>query len=90
MKVLFKIRDFGEMVAELYPEQAPITVDNFVKLVRSGFYNGLTFHRIIKGFMIQGGCPKGDGTGDPGHTSDILPPLKEVGASCSMTLMSQA
>ena len=56
------------MKAELYPDIAPITVENFVNLVKEGFYNGLTFHRVISGFMIQGGCPKGDGTGGPGHT----------------------
>ena len=56
------------MKAELYPEIAPITVENFVNLVKDGFYDGLTFHRVIAGFMIQGGCPKGDGTGGPGHT----------------------
>ena len=54
------------MKAELYPDIAPITVENFVNLVKEGFYNGLTFHRVISGFMIQGGCPKGDGTGGPG------------------------
>ena len=54
--------------AELYPDVAPITVENFVKLVKAGFYDGLTFHRIISGFMIQGGCPNGNGTGGPGHT----------------------
>lgn len=54
------------MEAELYPEIAPITVENFLKLVKSGFYNGLTFHRIIEGFMLQGGCPEGTGTGGPG------------------------
>ena len=48
--------------AELYPDIAPITVENFVKLVKEGFYDGLTFHRIISGFMIQGGCPNGNGT----------------------------
>ena len=53
---------------ELYPEIAPETVANFEKLVNSGFYNGLTFHRVIRGFMIQGGCPKGNGTGGPGWT----------------------
>ena len=52
------------MALELYPEKAPITVENFEKLVSEGFYDGLTFHRIIKGFMIQGGDPKGNGTGD--------------------------
>ncbi|MDE5834941.1 MAG: peptidylprolyl isomerase [Ruminococcus sp.] len=51
---------------ELYPEIAPITCANFEKLVKDGFYNGLTFHRIIPGFMIQGGCPLGTGTGGPG------------------------
>jgi peptidyl-prolyl cis-trans isomerase B (cyclophilin B) len=54
------------MIAELYPEQAPATVANFVKLAQSGFYDGLTFHRVIPGFMIQGGDPDGDGTGGPG------------------------
>ncbi len=59
--------DTGEVIKlELYPEIAPKTVENFEKLVNSGFYNGLTFHRIIRGFMIQGGCPKGIGTGGPG------------------------
>lgn len=67
MNVLLKIKNFGEIELELYPNFAPITVDNFVKLVNKGFYNGLTFHRVIKGFMIQGGCPIGDGTGGPGH-----------------------
>ncbi|MGE5561305.1 MAG: peptidylprolyl isomerase [Chloroflexota bacterium] len=52
---------------ELYPEVAPNTVRNFVSLVRKGFYNGLTFHRVIPGFMIQGGCPLGTGMGGPGH-----------------------
>lgn len=67
MKALLKIKDFGEIELELYPDLAPITVDNFVKLVNKGFYNGLTFHRIIRGFMIQGGCPLGTGTGGPGY-----------------------
>lgn len=52
---------------ELYPEAAPITVQNFIDLVKKGFYNGLTFHRVIQGFMIQGGCPLGTGTGGPGY-----------------------
>ena len=57
-----------KMEIELYPEIAPETCANFEKLVKDGFYNGLTFHRVIKGFMIQGGCPKGNGTGGPGWT----------------------
>lgn len=52
---------------ELYPEIAPKTVENFERLVKEGFYNGLIFHRVIKGFMIQGGCPNGTGMGDPGY-----------------------
>lgn len=68
MKALLKIKEYGDIELELYPEIAPITVQNFVDLVNKGFYNGLTFHRIIKGFMIQGGCPKGNGTGGPGYT----------------------
>lgn len=51
---------------ELYPDIAPISCENFEKLVKKGFYDGLTFHRVIPGFMIQGGCPKGNGTGGPG------------------------
>lgn len=57
----------NEIRLELYPEIAPITVANFVKLATDGFYDGLTFHRIIPGFMIQGGDPDGNGTGDPGY-----------------------
>lgn len=68
MRALLKIKEYGDIELELYPEIAPITVQNFVDLVNKGFYNGLTFHRIIKGFMIQGGCPKGNGTGGPGYT----------------------
>ena len=63
------VMDNGEeMLFELYPEVAPITVENFVNLINKGFYNGLTFHRVIPGFVIQGGCPLGNGTGGPGHT----------------------
>lgn len=57
----------GEIKAELYPDVAPVTVRNFIDLIKKGFYNGLTFHRVIEGFMIQGGCPKGNGTGGPGY-----------------------
>jgi len=58
----------GKIVIELHPEDAPKTADNFAKLVEKGFYNGLTFHRVEPGFVIQGGDPKGDGTGGPGYT----------------------
>ncbi len=58
----------GELVIELLENEAPETVGNFVSLVESGFYNGLSFHRVLPGFMAQGGCPLGDGTGDPGYT----------------------
>ncbi len=62
-KVRFTMENGGEFVIELYPEYAPQTVENFVKLVSEGFYDGLTFHRIVDGFMAQGGDPNGDGTG---------------------------
>ncbi|MBQ8281534.1 MAG: peptidylprolyl isomerase [Lachnospiraceae bacterium] len=65
--VTFNIEGFGTVKAELYPETAPNTVNNFISLVSKGYYNGLTFHRIIKGFMIQGGDPNGTGTGGPGY-----------------------
>jgi len=60
----------GEMEVEFYDDDAPGTVENFLKLTREGYYDGLTFHRVIPGFVIQGGCPKGDGTGGPGYTID--------------------
>ena len=65
--VVITMENGKQIKLELYPEIAPITVANFEKLVKENFYNGLTFHRIIPGFMIQGGCPKGDGTGGPGY-----------------------
>ena len=59
----------GDVIkVELYPEVAPNTVNNFISLVKKGFYNGLIFHRVINGFMIQGGCPQGIGIGDPGYS----------------------
>ena len=65
--VTITMDDGRVMVAELYPEKAPNTVRNFLSLARKGFYDGLTFHRVIPGFMIQGGCPDGDGCGGPGY-----------------------
>ena len=57
----------GTIRADLFPEQAPVTVASFINLARRGFYNGLTFHRVIADFMVQGGCPLGSGTGGPGY-----------------------
>ncbi len=65
--VTITMKDGGVMKLELYPDVAPITVDNFVSLVKKGFYDGLIFHRVIKGFMIQGGDPEGTGMGGPGY-----------------------
>ena len=62
------IKDYGTVEAELYPHIAPNTVNNFISLANSGFYDGLTFHRVIKDFMIQGGDPAGNGTGGPGYS----------------------
>lgn len=65
--VTITMADGGVIRAELYPEIAPNTVNNFISLVKKGFYDGLIFHRVIKGFMIQGGDPDGNGTGGPGY-----------------------
>lgn len=62
--------DKGDMSVEFFDQDAPGTVANFIKLSKEGFYDGLTFHRVIPDFVIQGGCPKGDGTGGPGYTID--------------------
>jgi cyclophilin family peptidyl-prolyl cis-trans isomerase len=68
----------GDVKIELYRDRAPKTTENFLSLVRKGFYNGLTFHRVIPGFMVQTGCPKGDGTGGPGYEipDEIHPELR--------------
>lgn len=68
----------GTMRAEIFQDKAPATAKNFLTLVNKGFYNGLIFHRVIPGFMIQGGCPKGTGTGGPGYTipDEFHPSLK--------------
>ncbi|MGD1841549.1 MAG: peptidylprolyl isomerase [Thermonemataceae bacterium] len=60
----------GKMTVELYEKDAPKTVQNFIELAKKGFYDGLTFHRVIPDFVVQGGCPTGDGTGGPGYTID--------------------
>ena len=91
MKAIIEINKFGIIKVELDKAVAPITVENFVKLVNKGFYNGLTFHRVIKGFMIQGGCPKGNGTGGPGYSikgefaaNGVNNPLKHTRGVISM------
>ena len=66
--VTIEMENGGAIKAELYPDVAPITVKNFVDLAKKGFYDGLIFHRVIPGFMIQGGDPTGTGMGGPGHT----------------------
>ena len=91
MKAIIEINKFGTVEVELYKDVAPLTVGNFVKLANKGFYNGLTFHRVIKGFMIQGGCPKGNGTGGPGYqikgeflANGVNNPLKHTRGVISM------
>ena len=66
--VTFEMQDGGKIVAELYPDIAPQSVYNFIALANAGYYDGLIFHRVIPGFMIQGGCPDGTGMGGPGYT----------------------
>ncbi len=66
--VTFTMADGGVIKAELYPEIAPVSVNNFISLIRKNFYDGLIFHRVIRGFMIQGGDPNGAGTGGPGYS----------------------
>jgi peptidyl-prolyl cis-trans isomerase A (cyclophilin A) len=71
----------GDFKLELFEDKAPITTGNFIKLVEDGYYNGLIFHRVIDGFMIQGGCPQGSGRGGPGYTiqDEFHPELKHSG-----------
>jgi len=68
IKAIITMQEGGTITVELDPSNAPNTVRNFVDLARKGFYDGLIFHRVIPGFMIQGGCPKGQGTGGPGYS----------------------
>ncbi|MDP2841323.1 MAG: peptidylprolyl isomerase [Candidatus Methanoperedens sp.] len=76
----------GTIKFELKETEAPITTKNFIDLAQKGFYNGLSFHRVIRGFMIQGGCPKGDGTGGPGYSirDEFHPKLKHTKGAVSM------
>ena len=89
------VKDYGTITVELYPDVAPITVENFVSLAKKGFYDGLTFHRIIKGFMIQGGDPLGNGTGGSDKTikgefsgNGVNNPLKHTRGVISMARSS--
>ena len=89
--VTFEMEDGKTFTAELYPETAPNTVANFVTLIQSGFYDGLIFHRVIPGFMIQGGDPNGTGTGGPGYAvkgefaaNGVNNPLKHTRGVLSM------
>ncbi|MBQ8079849.1 MAG: peptidylprolyl isomerase [Oscillospiraceae bacterium] len=89
--VVIEMENGKQIEIELYPDIAPISCENFEKLVNQGFYDGLTFHRVIPGFMIQGGCPKGNGTGGPGwqikgeFSSNGVPnPLKHTRGVLSM------
>lgn len=66
--VTITMKDGGVIKLELYPDIAPISVNNFISLINRKFYDGLIFHRVIRGFMIQGGCPEGTGMGDPGYS----------------------
>lgn len=87
MKTAVIEMDKGKIVIELFANEAPITVANFAKLINEGFYDGLTFHRVIKGFVAQGGCPIGNGTGGPGYTIPdelIGNPHKHVRGALSM------
>lgn len=80
------VKDYGEIEIQLHEKEAPDNVANIIKLANDGFYDGLTFHRVIKGFVIQGGCPRGDGTGDPGYKLDdeISPNLKHLKGTVAM------
>ena len=89
--VIIEMENGKKIKVELDPASAPISCENFEKLVGEGFYNGLIFHRVIKGFMIQGGCPQGTGTGGPGYTikgefsaNGVDNPIKHVRGVISM------
>lgn len=91
VKAVIEMENGGVMTLELYPDTAPITVENFVKLAKEGFYDGLIFHRVIEGFMIQGGDPTGTGMGGPGYqikgefaANGVKNPLKHTRGVISM------
>lgn len=87
IKGKFTLENGVELPFELYPDAAPKTVENFVKLIKEGYYDGKTFHRVIPGFVSQGGCPNGTGTGDLGYTipcETANNPCKHIPGSLSM------
>lgn len=93
--IVITMENGAQIKAKLHPEHAPITVENFEKLVREGFYDGLIFHRVIKGFMIQGGCPDGSGMGGPGYqikgefaSNGVKNPLRHTRGILSMARSS--
>ncbi|MCD6413153.1 MAG: peptidylprolyl isomerase [Elusimicrobia bacterium] len=80
------VTEKGTIVCELYPKEAPKTVENFIRLSKKGFYGNLTFHRVVPDFVIQGGDPKGNGTGGPGYTlpAEISPNLRHIAGALAM------
>ncbi len=96
IKAVLTLADAKEIVILLAPEHAPISTDNFVKLAEQGFYDGLIFHRVIPGFMIQGGCPEGSGMGGPGYqikgefaANGVINPLRHERGVISMARSMQ-
>ena len=86
-KAKIHMADGGDIVIELFEKEAPGTVQNFIDLINKGFYNGLRFHRVIPGFVAQGGCPNGNGTGGPGYTIKdelVVTPHKHERGALSM------
>jgi peptidyl-prolyl cis-trans isomerase B (cyclophilin B) len=85
LAAVIEMQKGGKIVIEFYPKDAPNTVDNFIKLAKKGFYNGLKFHRVIPGFMAQGGDPQGDGMGGPGYTiKDEFNSRKHIAGTVAM------
>jgi cyclophilin family peptidyl-prolyl cis-trans isomerase len=84
--MMISVKDYGEIAIQLYPDKAPKNVKNMSDLADQGYFNGLIFHRVINGFVVQGGCPKGDGTGDPGYEveDEIAPDLKHLKGTVAM------
>lgn len=84
--IFIEVEKKGKISIELYPEDAPKNVENLMRLARSGFYDGLRFHRVVPGFVVQGGDPKGDGTGDAGYllADEISPRLRHLKGTVAM------